>query len=242
MAKASVAFQFCSQCHNLLYPRENREQKTLQLACRNCDYFEESDNPLFININIDKSSLSPSTSTNKTTTKPYRSEQSLQKIDLAQDPTLPRTRSRTCPRCDRNEAVFFQSRSKSSDSMILYFACVNCGHRWTDEDEAAANAERELQEAAALQEDDEAVCEQGQYNNDDTDDSNNRPEFQFHSGNTQSQPVFQSQTDDGFVHAAEEGDSEGHGLDDTDNLFNEEPGDGGDEQHHPEQALMDEDF
>ncbi|TPX47002.1 hypothetical protein SeMB42_g03510 [Synchytrium endobioticum] len=226
MAKASVAFQFCSQCHNLLYPRENREQKTLQLACRNCDYFEESDNPLVYRHIVQHSAV----------------EQSLQKIDLAQDPTLPRTRSRTCPRCDRNEAVFFQSRSKSSDSMILYFACVNCGHRWTDEDEAAANAERELQEAAALQEDDEAVCEQGQYNNDDTDDSNNRPEFQFHSGNTQSQPVFQSQTDDGFVHAAEEGDSEGHGLDDTDNLFNEEPGDGGDEQHHPEQALMDEDF
>ncbi|TPX34819.1 hypothetical protein SmJEL517_g02538 [Synchytrium microbalum] len=78
-------------------------------------------------------------------------EQSLQKVDLAQDPTLPRTRSRICPRCDKNEAVFFQSTSKMADSMVLYFACVDCGHRWKDTDieeeakQREQNAEQEQQ-------------------------------------------------------------------------------------------------
>lgn len=51
--------------------------------------------------------------------------------DLSLDPTLPRTKKATCPKCGYGEAVFFQSHDKQVDSaMTLYFVCcnLNCNH------------------------------------------------------------------------------------------------------------------
>lgn len=54
-------------------------------------------------------------------------------IDLARDPTLPRTFDIQCENCGGNEAVFFMSRSGGRDSdMALVFLCANseCAHKW----------------------------------------------------------------------------------------------------------------
>lgn len=32
------AMKFCRECNNILYPKEDREQKVLLFACRNCDH------------------------------------------------------------------------------------------------------------------------------------------------------------------------------------------------------------
>ncbi|KAG0215817.1 DNA-directed RNA polymerase II core subunit rpb9 [Mortierella sp. GBA30] len=43
------SFLYCSECNNLLYPREDRSNpdvrgRDLMFACRNCDYQEKADN------------------------------------------------------------------------------------------------------------------------------------------------------------------------------------------------------
>jgi len=32
------SIQFCPECNNMLYPKENKKDKKLFKACRNCDY------------------------------------------------------------------------------------------------------------------------------------------------------------------------------------------------------------
>lgn len=121
--------------------------------------------------------------------------------------------------------------------MVLYFACVNCGHRWTDEDEANAAAERQRQSeadaAAAAQEEE---TEEQKVEPPPVDQPNSRTGFQFHTGNTQSLPAFEHDDDDAFGNAVE-----GHEIDDADDLFHEESGDVS-LDHHPEEIMMDEDF
>ncbi|OAY84599.1 DNA-directed RNA polymerases II, IV and V subunit 9A, partial [Ananas comosus] len=36
--------KFCRECNNILYPKEDREQKDLLYACRNCDHQEVAEN------------------------------------------------------------------------------------------------------------------------------------------------------------------------------------------------------
>jgi len=51
--------------------------------------------------------------------------------DVTTDPTLPRTKDTECPKCGNNEAVFFQSTSRSdAEAMTLYFVCTNCSERF----------------------------------------------------------------------------------------------------------------
>jgi hypothetical protein len=38
-----VGIQFCQECNNMLYPKEDKENKRLLYACRNCDYSQEAD-------------------------------------------------------------------------------------------------------------------------------------------------------------------------------------------------------
>ena len=33
-----VGIRFCQECNNMLYPKEDKENKVLMYACRNCDY------------------------------------------------------------------------------------------------------------------------------------------------------------------------------------------------------------
>ncbi|KAE8447965.1 hypothetical protein EG329_010037 [Mollisiaceae sp. DMI_Dod_QoI] len=37
-----ITFRFCSECSNMLYPKENPDTHRLQFACRTCQYSEEA--------------------------------------------------------------------------------------------------------------------------------------------------------------------------------------------------------
>lgn len=114
-----VGIRFCQECNNMLYPKEDKENRILLYACRNCDYQQEADNSCIY--------------VNKIT---HEVDELTQIIaDVSQDPTLPRTEDHPCPKCGHKEAVFFQSHSmKAEDAMRLYYVCTapHCGHRWTE--------------------------------------------------------------------------------------------------------------
>ena len=38
-----VGIRFCQECNNMLYPKEDKENKVLLYACRNCDYRQMAD-------------------------------------------------------------------------------------------------------------------------------------------------------------------------------------------------------
>nr|XP_046149396.1 DNA-directed RNA polymerase II subunit RPB9-like [Oncorhynchus gorbuscha] len=116
-----VGIRFCQECYNnnMLYPKEDKENRILLYACRNCDHQQEADNSC-IHVNKISHSLSP-----------------LSQIiaDVFQDPTLPQTEDHPCPKCGHKVAVFFQSHSmKAEDVMRVYYVCTapHCGHRWTE--------------------------------------------------------------------------------------------------------------
>ncbi|XP_065057270.1 DNA-directed RNA polymerase II subunit RPB9-like [Rhopilema esculentum] len=115
---AFVGIRFCQECNNMLYPKENKEDKILLYACRNCDYQERATNScIYVNRVVhDVNELTQIIA------------------DVVADPTLPRTQEHTCPMCGHNEAVFFQSQSSKADHMRLYYVCTatNCGHKWSE--------------------------------------------------------------------------------------------------------------
>lgn len=43
-SKKPVSFQFCAECSNMLYPREDNSSRTLQFVCRTCHYTTEAIN------------------------------------------------------------------------------------------------------------------------------------------------------------------------------------------------------
>ncbi|RVW39915.1 DNA-directed RNA polymerases II, IV and V subunit 9A [Vitis vinifera] len=137
--------KFCRECNNILYPKEDREQKILLYACRNCDHQSVCAGQQFL-IKITPCSLL-SILFNNTVQEVaenncvYRNEihhsvgertQVLQ--DVAADPTLPRTKSVRCAQCNHGEAVFFQATARGEEGMTLFFVCCNpnCGYRWRD--------------------------------------------------------------------------------------------------------------
>ena len=115
-----MTVKFCPECNNMLYPKDDRTTKTLYFACKNCDYQEEADtfcvyrHELLLTP-VERHSIVP---------------------DLSLDPTLPRTKKVSCPKCGHKEAVFFQSHDRQVDTaMTLYFVCCNlsCNHCFLSE-------------------------------------------------------------------------------------------------------------
>ncbi|CAI6008036.1 unnamed protein product [Closterium sp. NIES-65] len=86
------AMKFCRECNNILYPREDRENRVLLYACRNCDHQEAAENNCVYRNEVHH------TADERT--------QILQ--DVTADPTLPRTKAVRCAKCAHGEAVFFQ--------------------------------------------------------------------------------------------------------------------------------------
>ena len=49
--RKQVTFRFCSECSNMLYPKEDEDTHTLQFTCRTCQYTEEAKSPcIFRNV------------------------------------------------------------------------------------------------------------------------------------------------------------------------------------------------
>nr|XP_056708144.1 DNA-directed RNA polymerase II subunit RPB9-like [Euleptes europaea] len=106
-------------CNNMLHPKEDKENRILLYACRNCDYQQEADNScIYIN---------------KIT---HEVDELTQIIaDVSQDPTLPQKEDHPCQKCSHKETVFFQCHSaRAEDVMRLYYVCTAspCGHHWTE--------------------------------------------------------------------------------------------------------------
>ncbi|KAK7626698.1 hypothetical protein IWX48DRAFT_634609 [Phyllosticta citricarpa] len=94
-----ITFRFCEDCSNLLYPRENKENNTLQFACRTCSYETEAQSSCIYRNELSNTAAETAGVTS----------------DLGQDPTLPRT-NRPCPKCGETEAVFFQSQQRTAET------------------------------------------------------------------------------------------------------------------------------
>jgi DNA-directed RNA polymerase II subunit RPB9 len=122
--------RFCSECNNLLYPKENKRERKLYFSCRNCDHQEEA------HVNCVYQSARQSTSYHHSDGGPEHNAKTFSSAlnDLASDPTLPRT-TRICPKCGNRQAVYFQARERDRDTaMTLNYLCCNpsCHYVWTD--------------------------------------------------------------------------------------------------------------
>jgi DNA-directed RNA polymerase II subunit RPB9 len=104
--------RFCKECNNLLYPRENVEQRKLEYACKLCP---------FVDKNITGSCVWVNELIKNTTSGLEVVNSDLNKVCMyssiyfiisnsyePQDPTLQRSRTVECSRCGHNEAVLFQ--------------------------------------------------------------------------------------------------------------------------------------
>merc|ERR1711976_262089 len=113
-----VGIRFFQECQNMLSPKEDKENKVLMYACRNCDYKQIADNNC---IYVNKIMHEVDELTNIV-------------ADVIGDPTLPRSEEHPCPKCKHREAVFFQAESRIMEDMRLYYVCTNvhCTHRWAD--------------------------------------------------------------------------------------------------------------
>uniref|UniRef100_A0AAR2JW35 RNA polymerase II subunit I n=1 Tax=Pygocentrus nattereri TaxID=42514 RepID=A0AAR2JW35_PYGNA len=105
-----VGIRFCQECNNMLYPKEDKENRILLYACRNCDYQQEADNSCIY--------------VNKIT---HEVDELTQIIaDVSQDPTLPRTEDHPCPKLVLNTKemllwfIALQNRL-TSPSLTLHF-------------------------------------------------------------------------------------------------------------------------
>mmetsp|Transcript_22249 Transcript_22249/g.22425 ORF Transcript_22249/g.22425 Transcript_22249/m.22425 type:complete len:115 (-) Transcript_22249:24-368(-) len=114
-----MSMRFCRECNNLLYPKENRELKKLEYACRLCPY-------------IDKQISSSCVYTNELIKDSSTRLDVIQK-DLNQDPTLQRSHNICCPGCSFETAVFFQAeQTAKSTALNLVYICCRCGYKWMD--------------------------------------------------------------------------------------------------------------
>ncbi|XP_058000909.1 DNA-directed RNA polymerases II, IV and V subunit 9B isoform X1 [Hevea brasiliensis] len=86
-------YKFCPNCNNIPYPKEDKKQRILLFACRNCDHQEIADNNRVYRNEVHHSV----------------SEYTQILEDVASDPTLPRTKSVRCCACGHGEAVFLQA-------------------------------------------------------------------------------------------------------------------------------------
>ncbi|KAH0457181.1 hypothetical protein IEQ34_015088 [Dendrobium chrysotoxum] len=105
--------QFCPDCRNLLYKKEDKKENMLVIACRICPYQEKVEGK------------------NKMRHETNPTEPPLILRDAYEDPTLPREKGVSCPVCGHPRVVWFYG---NRESMVQTFACCNpkCRHNWTN--------------------------------------------------------------------------------------------------------------
>eukprot|EP00934_Nitzschia_sp_Nitz4_P002012 Nitzschia sp. Nitz4//scaffold2_size372955//65371//65997//NITZ4_000374-RA/size372955-snap-gene-0.64-mRNA-1//-1//CDS//3329546629//2012//frame0 len=113
-----LLMRFCPHDSSMLYPQEDKRNRSLQYACRLCRYTEPApDQPLIYRNDLKKEvgnilhTVSPA---------------------ISDDPTLARSHNTKCTNCNHTEAVFFQSDVAQADSLALIFVCCNCDHMWVN--------------------------------------------------------------------------------------------------------------
>lgn len=109
---------FCPSCGNLLYPKEDRESRKLNMFCKQCGH--EGDSEAGFEVVHQRQVV-------------RTAENHLAKVkkDVVNDPALPRNKSIPCPSCMHTEAVFLQvPPSPADDRMHLILVCCACSHKW----------------------------------------------------------------------------------------------------------------
>jgi DNA-directed RNA polymerase II subunit RPB9 len=110
-----VGLRFCQYCSSMLVPKEDRERRVLQFACRYDDFVEDATNPMIYQNNL---------------VAEVQNQLAIVKDDVIDDPTLQRSYSEDCEKCHHNEAVFFQVHQGIQAKLALIFVCTNCKHKW----------------------------------------------------------------------------------------------------------------
>ncbi|EHA51462.1 hypothetical protein MCOR02_011689 [Pyricularia oryzae] len=114
--KKPVEFQFCAECSNMLYPKEDEETRTLQFTCRTCHYTTNASNTC-----VFRNELNSSASLHAGIIE-----------GMGKDPTLPRAK-KTCQYCGFDEMVFFQAQQRTAETgMKQIYVCVECSKPQTD--------------------------------------------------------------------------------------------------------------
>ena len=111
--------RFCSECDNMLDPKEmrNDQRPYLVFECRLCNRQQytnetsESDNCVY------------------RTDFTMRAENLQVDPECVKDPTLTRRKDVKCPWCDHHEAVNYTQPTK--DKMTMIFVCTRCQQYWT---------------------------------------------------------------------------------------------------------------
>ena len=109
----------------MLYPKDNRREMQLYYRCRRCQKVEqiEDTSKYCVYKNVIKREINM---------KILESVLNLQ--SYTEDPSLPKTRQRTCANCSEKDAVFFMNPIQMKDDDIqLYFTCINCKFSWVDD-------------------------------------------------------------------------------------------------------------
>eukprot|EP00696_Hemimastix_kukwesjijk_P001049 gnl/Hemi2/11366_TR3932_c0_g1_i1.p1 gnl/Hemi2/11366_TR3932_c0_g1~~gnl/Hemi2/11366_TR3932_c0_g1_i1.p1 ORF type:complete len:116 (+),score=25.47 gnl/Hemi2/11366_TR3932_c0_g1_i1:79-426(+) len=110
-----MAMKFCPECNNMLYPKEDKQNRILMYACRNCDHQEEAQNMCVYKNDV------------------HRAQEGARLAfihDVTSDPTLPRTKNADCPKCDNREAIMITQTNRTDDRMEISLVCVACNNRF----------------------------------------------------------------------------------------------------------------
>eukprot|EP00742_Colponemidia_sp_Colp-10_P006808 GILJ01007295.1.p1 GENE.GILJ01007295.1~~GILJ01007295.1.p1 ORF type:complete len:123 (+),score=11.48 GILJ01007295.1:29-397(+) len=122
MERNFEGMRFCRECNNMLYPKEDKQNRVLLYACRNCDHSEEAARNDPTENCVYRNDISG-----------VGAERYIVRPEIVTDPTLPRTKNANCPNeCDKKEAVFFQAPSKGDEGMKLVFVCTTCKTYWKE--------------------------------------------------------------------------------------------------------------
>ncbi|EGD79583.1 hypothetical protein PTSG_10432 [Salpingoeca rosetta] len=113
-----VGIDFCSECNNMLHPAESADRTRLVFKCRSCQNEVERANAFCVYVNNISEDIESLTRMNP---------------DVIADPTLPHSRSKPCPQCAHEDAVYFQAQvNREKSNMQLFYVCCQCRHQWRD--------------------------------------------------------------------------------------------------------------
>lgn len=117
--------KFCSECNNMLYPREEESEIQLYMACKVCEHFEIAESNLisFTNYKQDFDEIIDHNTA----------------FELSSDPTLPRAENKVCIKCNGRRIVYYEPRINiTGDHNIvtddielrICFICCGCYYVW----------------------------------------------------------------------------------------------------------------
>ncbi|KFH41149.1 DNA-directed RNA polymerase II subunit-like protein [Hapsidospora chrysogenum ATCC 11550] len=130
-----ITFRFCSECSNMLYPKEDEDAHKLQFTCRTCQYTEDAQTTCVFRNILNTSAGETAGVTQDVGSDPTVSDDLSPVVCLCCGiviPCLLPRSNKACPACSHEEAVFFQSQQRSAETgMKLFYVCCECGHIFT---------------------------------------------------------------------------------------------------------------